>query len=262
MTTIDRVQLNVKPYSDVLDLAVEEMLKVYSYAPRSFDIILGPHYASDEVKILLKQAALLTPGQSTEVRELQSNDRDLDDKTESKYALSEYIFETTSAGFIIVNGDKMQIDLSAQAHRHNDGCTIHTSFDVKYGGGGRFVGTDWSPFCREERINGDLHHYMYDPFDTLYEQTGITDLRENENAAKFVKKLRDNELIPGINLNGLSDEEIENYKFGTANPHAAIVRFFDATYWLRHCRFSREMAEHNLQDSKIRSQSALIPLRI
>ena len=223
MTSIDRVQLNVKPYSDVIELAVNEMLKAHSYAPYDEDVAIGAKYVGEETAILLKQAALLEPGQSTEIRELQSQTIDVPE-ARSKYNLSEYIYETTGARFVISTGDKMQIDLNAQAHRRNDGCTIHASLDVKYGGAGRMVSrkTTYS-FCSEERIRSELHSFMYNPFDELYEQTGITDLRENENAAEFVKKLRDNELVPGINLNGLSDEEIENYKFGNANPHAAIV---------------------------------------
>ena len=224
MTTIDRVQLNAKPYSDVIELAVNEMLKTYSYAPYEHDVAIGAKHVGEETAILLKQAALLEPGQSTEIRELQSNTLNIFE-ARSKYNLSEYIYETTSARFVISTGDKMQVDLKAQAHRHNEGCTIHTSFDVKYGGAGRMISSKTTySFCREEDIESELHLFMYDPFDTLYEQTGITDLRENlEKPIEFVKKLRDNDLVSGINLDGLNDEEIENTWFGLANPHAAIV---------------------------------------
>lgn len=223
MKTIDQVELKVKPYSDVFERAVDEMLKVYSYAPYDIDVARGGKYVADEGAILLKQAAILESGQSTEVRELQSKTMDVSE-ARSRYNLAEYIREMTGARVIIATGDKIQIDLKAQAHRRNDGCTIHTSFDVKYGGAGRMVHREWTNgFCREEDIESDLHLFMYQPFDTLQEQTGITDLENN--AIEFVKKLRDNDLTPGINLSSLSDEEIENATFGRANPHANIVDF-------------------------------------
>lgn len=223
MKTIDQVELKVQPYVDVFERAVDETLKVYSYAPYDTDVALGEKYIGDEGAILLKQAAILEPGQSTEIRELQSKTMDVSE-ARSKYNLAEYIREMTGARVIIATGDKIQIDLKAQAHRRNDGCTIHTIFDVKYGGSGRMVHKQsTNGFCREEDIEGDLHLFMYDPFDTLLEQTGITDLENN--AIEFVKKIRDNDLIPGINLSSLSDEEIENAAFGRANPPANIVDF-------------------------------------
>ena len=225
MTTIDQVRITVEPYDDILEKAVHEMRKAYSYAPFDIDVAAGPpKYVSDEVEILLKQAALLKQGQSTEIRELQSKTLDLA-KAKSKFVMCCHIFETTGVGFVVANSDKAQIDLKAQAHRHSEGCTIHTSFDVKYGGGGRFIGSDNYMFCREEDIDDYLHLFMYDPFDTLLERTGITDLEGN--AIEFVKKLRDNDLIPGINLNSLSDEQIEDsFKHGgQANTPATVVEF-------------------------------------
>lgn len=223
MTTIDQVELKVKPYSDVFERAADEMLKVYSYATSGVEFVNDAKYLDDKGEILLKQAALLEPGQSTEVRELQSKTMDVSE-ARSRYNLAEYIREMTGARVIIATGDKMQIDLKAQAHRRNDGCTIHTSFEVKYGGEDRMVHREsTSGFCREEDIESDLHLFMYYPFNILREQTGITDLENN--AIEFVKKLRDNDLTPGINLSSLSDEEIENATFGRANPHANIVDF-------------------------------------
>lgn len=223
MTTIDQVELKVKPYSDVFERAVDEMLKVYSYATSGVEFVNDAKYIDDEGEILLKQAALLEPGQSTEIRELQSKTMDVSE-ARSSYNLADYIREMTGARVIIATGDKLQIDLKAQAHRRNDGCTIHTSFEVKYGGAGRMVHRETTNgFCREEDIESDLHLFMYYPFNILLEQTRITDLENN--AIEFVKKLRDNDLTPGINLSSLSDEEIENATFGRANPHANIVDF-------------------------------------
>ena len=225
MKTIDQVELNVSPYLDVIGREPNAMLSVYSYAPYSFDITVDGKDVYDESKILLKQAALLESGQSTEIREIQSKTMNLADAS-SRYKIIEYIYETTGARFVISTGDKMQVDLKAQAHRHNDGCTIHTIFDVKYGGAGRMVSrkTTYS-FCREEDIESELHSFMYVPFDALQEQTGITELEENMIA--FVKKLRDYDLATGINLSSLSDEQIEDhFKYSRyANPHAYIVRF-------------------------------------
>ena len=77
MTTVDQVELKVKPYSDVFERAVDEMLKVYRYATSAVEFVNDARYIDDEGEILLKQAAILEPGQSTEVRELQSKTMDL-----------------------------------------------------------------------------------------------------------------------------------------------------------------------------------------
>lgn len=228
MGNIKQVELKIKPYSDVIELAVNEMIKAYSYAPYSHDVATGAKHVGSETTILLKQAALLEPGQSTEVRELQSQTLDVV-KALSRSSLSEYIREMTGAKFIVVTGDKMQIELTAQAHRRNDGCTIHTNFDVKYGGAGRMVSREsTTSFCSEENIRSDLHMFEYNPFNTLREQTGVAELKGN--VIEFVKKLRDNDLVPGINLSSLSDEEIEDRLkdggcYGGANLPASVVHF-------------------------------------
>lgn len=160
MKTVDQVELKVQPYVDVFERAVDEMLKVYSYAPYDTDVALGEKYIGDEGAILLKQAAILEPGQSTEIRELQSKTIDLA-KSMSRYALNDYIAETTGAKFIIATGDKVQIDFKAQAHRRTDGCTIHTTFDAKYGGSERLVsGETIATMSREEDL-WDLTYYLY-----------------------------------------------------------------------------------------------------
>lgn len=128
------------------------MMKIYSYAPYDRDVTRDGKWIDDEGAILLKQAAILEPGQSTEVRELQSKTMDLA-KSMSRYALNDYIAETTGAKFIIATGDKVRIDFKAQAHRRNDGCTIHTSFDVKYGGSERLVsGESVATMTKEESL--------------------------------------------------------------------------------------------------------------
>lgn len=228
MSNTKHVELKIKHYSDVIERAVNEMIKAYSYAPYSHDVATGAKHVGSETTILLKQAALLEPGQSTEVRELQSQTLDIV-KALSRSSLSEYIREMTGAKFIVATGDKMQIELTAQAHRRNDGCTIHTNFDVKYGGAGRMVSREsTTSFCSEENIRSDLHMFEYNPFDTLREQTGVAELKGN--VIEFVKKLRDNDLVPGINLSSLSDEEIEDRLkdggyYGGANPPASVVHF-------------------------------------
>lgn len=138
MKTIDQVELKVSPYLDVIKRAPEAMLSVYGYAPYSFDVTVDGKDVYDESEILLKQAAMLEPGQSTEIREIQSKTMDLAD-ARSRYALYDYLFEMSGAKFIIATGNKLQIDFKAQAHRRNDGCTIHTTFDAKYGGSERLV---------------------------------------------------------------------------------------------------------------------------
>lgn len=224
MKTIDQVELKVEPYS-VLERTIDEMLKVYSYAPFDVDIAYGEKNHVDECSRLLKQTALLEPGQSTEVNVIQSRTANLTD-TRANYTADDYLQEVTNSETVFVNGDTVEFEFKAQATRNTDGCTIHTSFDAKYGGSNRLISQKYTiSFCREEDIERDLHLFMYDPFYTLLEQTGITELEGNE--IEFVKKLRDNDLIPGINLSSLSDEEIEdNLKYcSRANPHAYIVDF-------------------------------------
>ena len=226
MGNIKQVELKIKPYSDVFGRAVEEMKKIYSYAPYSVDVSHGDKNVTDEGTILLKQSALLAPGQSTEVRELQSNTLDIA-KMLSKSSLIDYIREMTGAEVIVSTGDKMQIEFTAQAHRHNDGCTIHTNFDVKYGGIERLIfGKSIVDMCREESLWNLTYYFVSEPFKELLSLSGFSEMEGNE--IEFVKAIRDKDLIPGVNLNGLSDEDIANSGEIRRNSSAAtseIVRF-------------------------------------
>lgn len=223
MKTIDQVELKVHPYS-VLERTIDEMLKVYSYAPFDVDIAYGEKNHVDECSRLLKQAALLEPGRSTDVRVIQSRTANLTD-TEAKYTADDYLQEVTNSETVFVNGDTVEFEFKAQATRNTDGCTIHTSFDAKYGGSNRLISQKYTiSFCREEDIDKDSHLFIYESLDTLREHTGITDLKAN--AIEFVKKIRDNDLIPGVNLSNLSNEEIENeLEHVGLNPSATVVDF-------------------------------------
>lgn len=226
MKTIDQVELKVKPYSDVFERAVDEMLKVYSYATSGVEFVNDAKYIDDKGEILLKQAAILEPGQSTEVRELQSKTMDLA-KSMSRYALNDYIAETTGAKFIIATGDKVQIDFKAQAHRRTDGCTIHTTFDAKYGGSERLVsGETIATMSREEDLWDLTYYFVSKPFDEILSSIGLSDTEGHE--IEFVKAIRDNDLIPGINLNGLSDDDIADIgemMRNSKNDYSDFVRF-------------------------------------
>lgn len=226
MVTIDQVELKVKPYSDVFERAVDEMLKVYSYATSGVEFVNDAKYIDDKGEILLKQAAILEPGQSTEVRELQSKTMDLA-KSMSRYALNDYIAETTGAKFIIATGDKVQIDFKAQAHRRTDGCTIHTTFDAKYGGSERLVsGETIATMSREEDLWDLTYYFVSKPFGEILSSIGLSDTEGHE--IEFVKAIRDNDLIPGINLNGLSDDDIADIgemMRNSKNDYSDFVRF-------------------------------------
>ena len=226
MKTIDQVELKIKPYGDVFERAVDEMLKIYSYAPYDRDVTRDGKWIDDEGAILLKQAALLEPGQSTEVRELQSKTMNLHD-ARSRYTLNDYIYETTGAKFIIATGDKLQIDLKAQAHRRNDGCTIHTSFDIKYGGSERLVsGETITTMSREEELWDLVYYFVSKPFNKILSANGLSGIEDD--SIEFVKAIRDNDLIPGINLNGLSDDDIANsgeVRHDSRNSYSEVVDF-------------------------------------
>ena len=226
MTTVDQVELKVKPYSDVFERAVDEMLKVYRYATSGVEFVNDARYIDDEGEILLKQAAILEPGQSTEVRELQSKTMDLA-KSMSRYALNDYIAETTGAKFIIATGGKLQIDFNAQAHRRNDGCTIHTSFDVKYGGSERLVsGESVATMTKEESLWDLTYYFVSKTFNEFISSNGSSEIEDD--SIEFVKMIRDNDLIPGINLSGLSDDDIANsgeVRHDSRNSYDEVVDF-------------------------------------
>ena len=229
MNNINHVELKIKyPYYEIIKTAHHnEMRNVYSYAPIDSDVwARGQKSPDNESIILLKQAALLEPGQSTEVRELQSKTMDIHD-AESKYPLAEYLREITGAKFIIIIGDKLQIDFKAQAHRHNEGCTIHTIFDVKYGGSERSVSQERvTTMKREESVYDLAYYFVSNTFDDMLSANGFSQMRGNE--VEFVKKIRDNDLIRGINLSGLDDEYIaanSSRIHNSPDGYSSIVRF-------------------------------------
>ena len=208
MTTIDQVHTTIDAYKGLIERAADEMLKVYSYAPRGFeDLVQGDLSIGNECDTLLRQAALLEAGQSTENRAIQSKISRIVDSN-AKGAVNAHIESLTGAQLTKVIGDSLSYEFKAQAHRTNDGCTIHTTFDAKYGGSERLLlFRPYVGLVKEETIDEHLYSITSRAVDVLLDMTQLSRIEGNQ--IEFVKKIRDNDLIQGVNLNSLSDEEIE-----------------------------------------------------
>ena len=217
MVNINQVQTTINPYTKVIERAVYAMKKTYDYAPRSFDISIGDLSFVTECDVVLRQAALLEPGQSTENRMIQTATK-LATEGEAREDIAKYIKSVINAQIVYVNGDSFSYEFKAQAHRHNDGCTVHVTFDTKYGGSGRTMAIRANKgLYDEDSIESDYSDFaqvLWEIFLTVVRSAGFSGLDDNE--AEFLKKVRDNDLIPGVNLSSLSDEEIdeavENYR--------------------------------------------------
>ena len=206
--SIENVHTTIDAYKQLIERAADEMLKIYSYAPRGFeDLMQGGMSVGNESNLLLRQAALLEAGQSTETRMIQSKTLSIL-TSNARGDASTHIASIVGANFIKVTGDSLSYEFKAQAHRNNDGCTIHTSFDAKYGGSKRLViPGSYRGLIREESIDEELYSVTAKAVEVLLSMTHLSGIERNQ--IEFVKRIRDNDLIPGINLNGLSDEEIE-----------------------------------------------------
>ena len=204
MVTIDQVQITVRPYMDVFLDAAHAMTNVYDYAPRSSGIESGDYSILKTCSDLLKQAALLESGQSTDEHLIQSVNKNISDSRSTR-EVAEHITSATNQSFVLVRGSKYTLDFKAQATRNNDGCTIHTTFDVKYGGDGRRMVSSTQSFYELED-DYDAYDIAIYTFDKIIEKAGFSEL--HGNAAAFLKMIRDENLIPGVNLDSLSDEEI------------------------------------------------------
>lgn len=214
MTNINKVQTTINPYVHVMEKAVYAMKKTYDYAPRSFDISIGDLSFVSESDIVLRQAALLEPGQSTEVRMIQTASK-LVTKGEAREDIAKYIKSIANAQIVYVEGNSFSYEFKAQAHRHNDGCTVHVTFDTKYGGNGRTIAIRaLKGLYDEDSIESDFSDFvdvLWEIVLTVLRSAGFSTLDDNE--VEFIKKVRDNDLIPGVNLSSVSDEEIdEAYK--------------------------------------------------
>lgn len=225
MTTIDQVRTTIDPYKELIERAADEMLKIYSYAPRGYeDLMRGDLSIGDECDLLLRQAALLEAGQSTENRVIQSKSSSILDSAAKGY-INAHIVSMTGAQFVKVAGDSLSYEFKAQAHRNSDGCTIHTTFDARYGGNERLVIIEpYLGLIREETIDEHLYSVTSKAVEVLLDMTGLSEIEGNQ--IEFVKKIRDNDLIPGVNLNSLSDEEIEeSLKNLGSNVQSDTMRF-------------------------------------
>lgn len=216
MVTIDKVQLTINPYVEVIERAVYAMKRVYNYAPRGIDIIIGDLSFVSNSGIVLKHAALLEPGRSTEEIMIQTNTK-LVTQSDIREYLAEHIRSVANAMIVYVEGNSFSYEFKARAHRHNDGCTFHVTFDTKYGGSERMMAARGNKGLYDEdsiESGYDLGDVIWEIFGTIVKSAGFSTLDDNE--AEFIKKVRDNDLIPGVNLSNLSDEEIneaaENYR--------------------------------------------------
>lgn len=225
MTTIDQVRTTIDPYKELIERAAEEMLKIYSYAPRGYeDLMRGDLSIGNECDMLLRQAALLEAGQSTENRVIQSKTSSILDSA-AKGSINSHIVSMTGAQFVKVAGDSLSYEFKAQANRSSDGCTIHTTFDARYGGNERLVIIEpYLGLIREETIDEHLYSVTSKAVEVLLDMTGLSEIEGNQ--IEFVKKIRDNDLILGVNLNSLSDEEIEeSLKNLGSNVQSDTMRF-------------------------------------
>lgn len=225
MTTIDQVRTTIDPYKELIERVADEMLKIYSYAPRGYeDLMRGDLSIGDECDLLLRQAALLEAGQSTEDRVIQSKTSSILDSAAKGY-INAHIVSMTGAQFVKVAGDSISYEFKAQAHRSSDGCTIHTTFDARYGGNERLVIIEpYLGLIREEAIDEHLYSVTSKAVEVLLDMTGLSEIEGNQ--IEFVKKIRGNDLIPGVNLNSLSDEEIEeSLKNLGSNVQSDTMRF-------------------------------------
>lgn len=216
MVTIDQVHTTINPYVEVIERAVYAMKRAYDYAPRSFDISIADLSFVSNSGIVLKQAALLEPGQSTEDIIIQTASK-LVTKSEAREDLAKHIKSVANAMIVYVEGNSFSYEFKAQSHRRNDGCTVHVTFDTKYGGSERMMAVRGNKGLYDEdsiESGYDLGDVIWEIFGTVVKSAGFSTLDDNE--AEFIKKVRDNDLIPGVNLSNLSDEEIneaaENYR--------------------------------------------------
>ena len=241
MTTIDNVHTTIDVYKRLIESA-DEMLKIYNYAPREHeDLMQGDLNIGNESDMLLRQAALLEIGQSTETRVIQSKTLNIL-TSNARGDVSTHIASIVGAQFIKVTGDSVSYEFKAQAHRNNDGCTIHTSFDAKYGGSKRLViPGSYRGLIREESIDEELYSVTAKAVEALLSMTDLPKIEDNQ--IEFVKRIRDNDLIPGVNLNGLSDVAIEEYlKHLGSNVQSDTMRFIMRQSGLSNCEFAEKLA--------------------
>lgn len=257
MVDIDQVQLTVNPYTEVIERAVYAMKRTYDYAPRSFDISVADLPFVSNSGIVLKQAALLEPGQSTEDIIIQTATK-LATESVTREDLAKHIISVANAQIVYVNGDSVRYEFKARAHRHNDGCTIHVTFNTKYGGSGSTIAVRGEKGLYDEisidADNCDFAQVLWEIFNTVVRSSGFS--RVSDNEVEFVKKVRDNDLIPGVNLSNLSDEEIdEAFKDGRLNSRTRTCNFLKDYSGLSNTDFVKAVgrvdgstAEFNLSD--------------
>ena len=240
--SIENVHTTIDVYKRLIERAADEMLKIYSYAPRGFeDLMQGGLSVGNESNLLLRQAALLEAGQSTETRMIQSKTLSIL-TSNARGDASTHIASIVGAQFIKVTGDSISYEFKAQAHRNNDGCTIHTSFDAKYGGSKRLVIPGaYRGLIREESIDEELYSVTVKAVEVLLSMTHLSGIEDNQ--IEFVKRIRDNDLIPDVNLNSLSDVAIEeSLKNLGSNVQSDTMRFIMRQSGLSDCEFAEKLA--------------------
>lgn len=114
--SIENVHTTIDTCKRLMCRATDEMLKIYSYAPRGFeDLMQGDLSVGNESDMLLRQAALLETGQSTETRLIQSKTSSIL-TSNARGDASTHIASIVGANFIKVTGDSLSYEFKAQAH--------------------------------------------------------------------------------------------------------------------------------------------------
>ena len=124
---IENVHTTIDAYKRLIERAADEMLKIYSYAPRGFeDLMQGDLSIGNESDILLRQAALLETGQSTETRLIQSKTSSIL-TSNARGDASTHITSLVGASFIKVTGVTLYLMSLKLKHIETtmDGLFIH-----------------------------------------------------------------------------------------------------------------------------------------
>ena len=210
--------------------AFDEMLNQYKFMPNQYWLAQSgtSYYPIDECSKIVRELVDLKPGQSTPSMQITDLTTHIIDRTlAAKKALRQYLLENvidSNWKIFKIKGLLLNFKHVISATKNSDnGCTVHHQMEVSYSGSEESILSRW----RESKIEledvdiSDVAQYI----EEISKEIG-TPFETKENQIRFLKAVRDDHLIRGVNLSHMTDEDLETYESRNIGiDHYDVSRF-------------------------------------
>lgn len=192
--------------------AFDAMISQYSYMPHAMYDFTNDrtYFPIDEYSKIIRELVDLKPGQSAAPVEISNVSSDLKKSPYLTRSIWHYLKDIIKSEYFKVVGHLFDFKHVVIATKNADGgCTAHHTIEIKFRDSEEMIFSRWSkwPINFDSFNRQDVAHQI----GNFAEESGY-DLSTADGRTAFLKDIRDDNLIKGVDLSHITDEDIENLK--------------------------------------------------